>query len=351
MTRPMVLALVTCGCVIGCGDDGGQAGSGVAGTSGVGAQAAQQPSNSQDGAGGVASPVANDNSSDAGGRSDNEGGMSGLLDPGEVVPRGGTGGQSDDGEGGGAGGAGEGGDSGVGGNAGADVSGGTGGASSGAGGGGEPEPPQCLAAGTPSCGVAAECCADSMCITDGVEVACAALCEAGDQCVSGCCAPVDETNSVCAPANFCPPPVQTCVLDAECSTGCCFPIDTETSVCSPPTLCEPPPSVGCPELVLLANDGTFLGEATSNAFASDGVCNEFGQHGSPFAAESIFNQFGQYGSPFASLSAYNEFSSTPPVLYCVTTDTFFNSVSKNTFAAGNPIDPDALCAVLAANGL
>jgi len=50
------------------------------------------------------------------------------------------------------------------------------------------------------------------------------------------------------------------------------------------------------------------------------------------------------------LSAYNEFTATPPALFCVTTDTPLNAVTKNTFIAGS-IDPDALCAVLAANGL
>jgi hypothetical protein len=118
----------------------------------------------------------------------------------------------------------------------------------------------------------------------------------------------------------------------------------------PAALCAPPASVACANLVLLANDGTFLGQATSSTFATDGVCNEFSQYGSLFAATSIFNEFGQYGGQFSSLSAYNQFTSTPPVLYCVTTDTVLNPVSKNTVLVG-AIDPDALCAVLAANGL
>jgi hypothetical protein len=190
-----------------------------------------------------------------------------------------------------------------------------------------------------------------MCITDGVEIACAALCSTGDDCQSGCCAAVDATNSVCAPANFCPPPVETCTVDSECDTVCCLPIDAETSACAPASLCTAPPApIGCGQLVLLANDGTFLGDATSNQFATDGVCNEFSQYGSPFAATSIFNEFGQYGSPFAASSAYNDFTSTPPVLYCSGNDTVLNPVSKNTFIAG-AIDPDVLCAVLAQNGL
>lgn len=215
---------------------------------------------------------------------------------------------------------------------------------------GSNEVPQCLATGELDCSEAALCCDGAMCITDGVSVVCSALCDTNDQCVSGCCARVDETSSACAPARFCPAPDVGCTLNEECDTQCCFQVDAQSSVCAPTALCAPPPSVGCTSLALFANDGTFLGEASSNAFASDSVCNEFGQYGSPFSSTSIYNEFGQYGSPFASLSAYNEFTSTPPVLYCAATDTFLNAVSKNTFVAG-AIDPDALCSVLAANGL
>jgi hypothetical protein len=210
--------------------------------------------------------------------------------------------------------------------------------------------PQCLTIGEPNCSDSAPCCDGSLCITDGVSVACAALCSSGDECVSGCCAPVDETSSVCAPTSFCPPPVAGCTANGECETQCCFPLDAQTSACAPASLCAPPASVDCANLVLLANDGTFLGQASSNAFAADSVCNEFGQYGSQFSSTSIFNQFGSYGSPFAVLSAYNEFTSTPPVLYCGTTNTLLNPVSKNTVIAG-AIDPDALCAVLTSNGL
>jgi hypothetical protein len=212
------------------------------------------------------------------------------------------------------------------------------------------EQTQCLEPGQLDCSDTALCCDGAMCIADGTTIVCAALCESSDGCNSGCCAPVDETNSVCAPADFCAPPVDTCSEDTDCDTACCLPVDAETSVCAPSDLCAAPPAIGCGNLVLLANDGTYLGDATSNQFAADGVCNEFSQYGSQFAATSIFNQFGQYGSQFSTLSAYNEFTTTPPVLYCVGNDTVLNPVSKNTFLAG-AIDPDFLCAVLAQNGL
>lgn len=178
--------------------------------------------------------------------------------------------------------------------------------------------PLCLQAGELNCDETA-CCDGSMCITDGTDIACAALCANGDDCFSGCCATVDEANSVCAPADVCSPPAET-------------------------------PSVGCGEVVLMADDGTYLGDATSNEFAGDGVCNEFSQYGSQFSSTSIFNEFSEYGNRFNSSSAYNEFTTTPPVLYCAGDGTVLNPVSKNTFLAG-AIDPDFLCEVLAQNGL
>jgi hypothetical protein len=275
----------------------------------------------------------------------------------QPVARGGSPAQAAGGSGGtasdaGAGGssAGTGGGASLGGSSGAAGTSGSGGSgNSGAGGGGN-EQTQCLEPGELDCSAAALCCEGARCVTDGLQIVCATLCSTGDECQSGCCAAVDDTGSVCAPAEFCPSPFETCAMNADCATACCLPIDAETSACAPANLCAAPPAVGCGDLVLLANDGTYLGDATSDQFAVDGVCNEFSQYGSPFASSSIFNEFSQYGSPFASLSAYNEFTSTPPVLYCSGNDTVLNAVSKNTFVAG-AIDPDFLCAVLAQNGL
>jgi hypothetical protein len=215
---------------------------------------------------------------------------------------------------------------------------------------GEAPPGTCLGPGELACGDAAPCCDGAPCLSVGADLFCAAPCVDDTECASGCCTPVDETTSVCAPGSFCPSPVQLCTGNEQCASQCCLSIDMQNAACAPAALCAPPASVACTNVVLLANDGTFLGQATSNTFATDGVCNEFSQYGSQFAATSIFNEFGQYGGQFSSLSAYNQFTTTPPVLYCVMTDTVLNPVSKNTILIG-AIDPDALCAVLAANGL
>jgi hypothetical protein len=107
---------------------------------------------------------------------------------------------------------------------------------------------------------------------------------------------------------------------------------------------------GCTQLVLVGDDGTFLGDATSNQFAANGVCNSQGLYGGQFGPDSIYNQFGTYGSQFAPLSAYNQSTSTPPHLECAATSEALNFVTKNMFLP-NPIDPDSLCSTLQASGL
>jgi hypothetical protein len=110
------------------------------------------------------------------------------------------------------------------------------------------------------------------------------------------------------------------------------------------------PVAGCSgTLVLVADDGKFLGNASSNMLAADGVCNEFSNYGGQFGADSIFNEFGMYGSQFGSLSAYDEFTSTPPFLFCPGANVRLNPVTKNN-VLGGAIDPDVLCLVLEANG-
>lgn len=134
-------------------------------------------------------------------------------------------------------------------------------------------------------------------------------------------------------------------------SGCCVALAPGPgAVCGPASYCaSPAPAFGCANLTLVGNDGRFLGKATSNQFDAQGVCNAFSPYGSPFAADSIHNQFGIYGSAFSLLSAYDQFSFTPPHLFCVATARVLNFVSKNSFLP-NAIDPDLLCAVLAANG-
>jgi hypothetical protein len=176
----------------------------------------------------------------------------------------------------------------------------------------------CLKAGEECTDDTESCCDDSMCVTQGDGFAvCAALCIEGGKCASNCCAPLNNVAlSVCSPAVFCAP---------SFSTGTCT------------------------DLVLMADDGELLGIASSNEYATDSVCNQYSNYGSEYSSSSIFNKYGTYGSEFGQLSAYNEYTRTPPFLYCVSTDEVLNPITKNTLLP-NPIDPDLLCATLAAKG-
>ena len=66
--------------------------------------------------------------------------------------------------------------------------------------------------------------------------------------------------------------------------------------------------------VLVAADGTFLGNVNDYTFDSDSIANSFGTYGSTFNSLSIWNEFGTYGSEFNSLSPWNAFTSTPPCI-------------------------------------
>jgi hypothetical protein len=112
---------------------------------------------------------------------------------------------------------------------------------------------------------------------------------------------------------------------------------------------SPAPGTPCKSLVLIADDGTFLGEASSKPNRSNGVCNTYGSYGSAYGQYSVFNESGIYGGDSSKTSAYNEFATKPPRLYCESTSESLNPVTKNIFLPG-AIDPDVLCATLAKNG-
>ena len=94
---------------------------------------------------------------------------------------------------------------------------------------------------------------------------------------------------------------------------------------------------------LMAQDGEYIGEISSNQFDSESICNDFGKFGSEFSNTSIRNEFGPYGSEFRTYSAYNPFTSSPPLI-------LFNDyrdgihlgyLTKNDFLYES-LDPDLL---------
>lgn len=199
-------------------------------------------------------------------------------------------------------------------------------------------PLACVGAGA-SCNPA-PCCSGNLCVHDKVRDVnvCAGECLGDNDCMSHCCILVEGgLGHACAPADYCasstPPPTMTPGMPVQ-------PVQ-------PPQVITKP--AGCGALRIVAADGTYLGLATSDQFGADSVCNEFGTYGSKFQTNSIFNEFGTYGSEFQTQSAYSQFTSTPPALVCPGPNTIIGYVTKGLKAPA--VDPDNLCATLAANGL
>lgn len=233
---------------------------------------------------------------------------------------------------------------------------------------------------------AGPCCDKALCVAD----LCAAPCATNRDCVTHCCSSDGAKLGSCAPPNVCG--VTASALDAsitqcaaaggdcatdwccsgpcienvcadpcnaaqDCASGCCRTIGSGNAECVPSTLCAgapadagfPTSSIGrCSQLTLQADDGTFLGMASSSTVASDGVCNSVSSYGSMVTSYSIFNIVGAYGSSTTAQSAYNEVTPTPPRLYCNATGQALNHVTKNAVFS-DAVDPDMLCAVLAKN--
>lgn len=93
-------------------------------------------------------------------------------------------------------------------------------------------------------------------------------------------------------------------------------------------------------LVVVGQDGAFLGVVSNNQYDNQSICNQYGTHGSPYSAESLLNQYGQYGSRYSSMGAYNPNAQKPPII--VQNGQVMYLVTKNNNLQGSLIDPDAL---------
>lgn len=182
-------------------------------------------------------------------------------------------------------------------------------------------------------------------------VASGAVCTNNPCCAGLVCTydPLTNSQNTCAPE---------CVRNDQCSTGCCAPDINAPGVCLAASYCNGGPGsggtlikpAGCGDLILLADDGTYLGLATGNTVKSESVCNTIGSYGSSVSSTSIFNSVGRYGSTVGSLSAYNAVASRPPTMRCSSSGAQIAWITKNEIKISR-IDPDQLCALLASNGL
>lgn len=102
------------------------------------------------------------------------------------------------------------------------------------------------------------------------------------------------------------------------------------------------------ESFLVAEDGQFLGQISSNRFMSESVMNEFGSYGSRYSSTSIFNIYGNYGSEYSSLSPFNQNSNTPPSIYLRGVHVGYLTVNH---LMSNRLDPHDLFDYIKNNGL
>lgn len=102
------------------------------------------------------------------------------------------------------------------------------------------------------------------------------------------------------------------------------------------------------ESFLVASDGQFLGQLSSNPYLFEGVKNQYGSFGSMYSSTSIFNKYGRYGSEYSQLSPFNQSTQHPPRIFL--RGEFVGYLSVNQFV-GNRLDPHKLFDYISNNRL
>ena len=71
-----------------------------------------------------------------------------------------------------------------------------------------------------------------------------------------------------------------------------------------------------PKLMLFGGPkrDVYLGCLNCDAFASDSICNEFGEYGSEVSANSIWNPASSFGDQSSTLSPWNELGTRAPAI-------------------------------------
>lgn len=102
------------------------------------------------------------------------------------------------------------------------------------------------------------------------------------------------------------------------------------------------------ESFLVASDGQFLGQLSSNCYLSESVMNEYGTYGSKYSSFSIFNKYGTYGSQYNFLSPFSQYSLTPPKIFL--RGLFAGYLTVNN-SIQNRVDPHLLFDYIFSQGL
>lgn len=66
--------------------------------------------------------------------------------------------------------------------------------------------------------------------------------------------------------------------------------------------------------ILVAPDGTYIGNLNKNPYDPNSVANPYGIHGSPYATDSINNPYSPYGSPYSPQSPNDPYGQGPSII-------------------------------------
>lgn len=90
-------------------------------------------------------------------------------------------------------------------------------------------------------------------------------------------------------------------------------------------------------VILVGQDGAFLGLVSSDQSADKSICNRYGNFGNSFSSTSVLNKYAQYGGTFSNLGAYNPNAQQPPLI--IQNGQPIGLLTKNRRLQGG-IDPD-----------
>ncbi|MHB1605438.1 MAG: hypothetical protein ACYCTV_03465 [Leptospirales bacterium] len=80
--------------------------------------------------------------------------------------------------------------------------------------------------------------------------------------------------------------------------------------------------------ILVAPDGTYLGNLNNNPYDPNSVSNPYGIHGSPYSPDSINNPYSPYGSPYSPQSPNDPYGQGPAIVSPGTGNGEYGNLSK-----------------------
>lgn len=73
----------------------------------------------------------------------------------------------------------------------------------------------------------------------------------------------------------------------------------------------------------------YLGDVSSNCYASNSIVNDYGKYGSPYSSTSVRNDYGSWGSSYSGRSATNPYAITPPFIVGIADNRVLGYLTEN----------------------